>query len=62
MTIHEWINCPFCDSDEVQVISSKDEYYHIDTFMGWCGDCNAQGPPCKTIAEARIAWNKRGKH
>lgn len=46
--------CPFCGSPETEISLNRD-----DEYVGFCGNCHAQGPPCEYLDNAVSGWNHR---
>lgn len=60
-------NCPFCESEDVEVgsLDSSDAIYDSDggflhsRYTAECNSCGAESGFCDTKELAKEAWNKR---
>lgn len=49
--------CPFCGGEPMRLMRTYT--MPSETYLVYCQDCNAEGQPCRTEAEAVEAWNRR---
>jgi len=56
--------CPFCGSEDVEIVPIGDVYpFEADSnsVQGYCSFCGCLGPEKETEAEATRAWNCRAR-
>lgn len=55
--MNNFVACPFCGSDLIEVSMKHVNKY--DVFWAECSDCDSKGPICHGNSEAKMMWNKR---
>ena len=47
-------NCPFCESDNLQIELSPTGYWHV-----FCKECLGRSGECISEGQSRVLWNMR---
>lgn len=51
--------CPFCGSDDNEIVNTGLEHTDFQSYAIYCTDCVSYGSSCNTECEAIESWNKR---